>query len=387
MLSSCPKQSRKKADAFTLVELLVVIAIIGVLVALLLPAVQAAREAARRTQCANQVRQIGLSMQNHVSALGVFPTGGTEHSPRISDYVSGTTTSPGNPNGPNKQGLSWGYQLLPYLEQGAIQGINSTEKLRATVVGLYFCPSRRSPSVIGTSGFGISPTDYAAAQPYSWKCPTNTHDFTFPDDRYLPTEVAAQNMRQARQAFWCRNGQWGGEHEKDGSYDGVVVRTPYRITRSAGASNTAEGVKVSGSPSASKPGSITDGTSNTMVVAEKFVRSDIYEGGPIPPGNTRMLSASDDRGWADGWDPDAIRLTGFPPISDSHGACFSDPGLERYCTGDGPDVYFFGSAHTGGINATYADASVHFLSFDIDPVVFNSLGTRNGEEIVDVNDL
>ena len=70
-----PARKHQCRQAFTLVELLVVIAIIGVLVALLLPAVQAAREAARRTQCLNQLRQMGLGVQNHVSALKIFPTG------------------------------------------------------------------------------------------------------------------------------------------------------------------------------------------------------------------------------------------------------------------------------------------------------------------------
>jgi prepilin-type N-terminal cleavage/methylation domain-containing protein len=70
------------ARGFTLVELLVVIAIIGILVALLLPAIQAAREAARRTQCVNQLRQMIVAMQNHVSALQIFPTGGIEPWPR-----------------------------------------------------------------------------------------------------------------------------------------------------------------------------------------------------------------------------------------------------------------------------------------------------------------
>ena len=68
--------------------------------------------------------------------------------------------------------------------------------------------------------------------------------------------------------------------------------------------------------------------------------------------------------------------------------CFgSDVNITARCTGDGPDVFFFGSAHTGGINATFADGSVHFISFDVDVVLFNSLGTRNGEELIDLSEL
>ena len=106
---------------FTLVELLVVIAIIGVLVALLLPAIQAAREAARRTQCLNNVRQMGIAVQNHIDLQKVFPTAGNVPNPNIADYQSGTTTNPGRPNGPNTQGLGAFYQILPYLEQNAAQ--------------------------------------------------------------------------------------------------------------------------------------------------------------------------------------------------------------------------------------------------------------------------
>ena len=125
--------------AFTLVELLVVIAIIGILVALLLPAIQAAREAARRTQCKNQLKQIGLAIHHHVDTYRVFPTGGAGPA-----WTLRITLSGGRPFGPDKQGLNWTYQILPYLEEDAIHGITTQAQLQAAQVPLYVCPSRRS---------------------------------------------------------------------------------------------------------------------------------------------------------------------------------------------------------------------------------------------------
>src|SRR5450432_2122552 len=115
---------------FTLIELLVVIAIIGILVALLLPAIQAARESARRTECKNKLKQIGLAMQNHVDTYKVFPTGGAEYNPLISNYLD----SSGKPYGPDKQGLGWAYQILPYMEEGAIKGITTNDQLQGKVI-------------------------------------------------------------------------------------------------------------------------------------------------------------------------------------------------------------------------------------------------------------
>jgi prepilin-type processing-associated H-X9-DG protein len=101
---------------------------------------------------------------------------------------------------------------------------------------------------------------------------------------------------------------------------------------------------------------------------------------------TGLASYSDDHGWSDGYDPDIMRLTGLQPISDADGSCFASA-TQRYCTGNGVDVFFFGSAHPSGVNAVFADGSVHQISFGVDGIVFNNLGTRNGEETVDITNL
>ena len=131
-----------RTRAFTLVELLVVIAIIGVLVALLLPAVQAARGSARRIQCSNHLKQIGLAFHNHHDTLGHLPTGGWGW-----DYV-------GDPDGgfAENQPGGWTYNILPYIEQQALReiGIGQAGPLKqaglARFVGVpinfYSCPFR-----------------------------------------------------------------------------------------------------------------------------------------------------------------------------------------------------------------------------------------------------
>ena len=166
------------------------------------------------------------------------------------------------------------------------------------------------------------------------------------------------------------------------------MRTPYRILMGATATAPAKGERVPGFPTAVKPGQITDGTSNTLVVSEKVVRFDLYEGGEAEGGGGGV---SDDKGWADGWDPDSVRYTGVPPISDNdQGVCWNDnPAIRRTCIGFQGQipVLFFGSAHSSGVNATFADASGHFITFEVDHLVFNALGTRAGQEIVNVNEL
>ena len=116
------KRSPSGRSGFTLVELLVVIAIIGILVALLLPAIQVARESGRRTTCTNHLKQIGTAVQNHFDVHGRFPDGGEHYnSPRT--FVGWAPPAPASqkisfqPEVAGKQYWGWAYQLLPFLEQ------------------------------------------------------------------------------------------------------------------------------------------------------------------------------------------------------------------------------------------------------------------------------
>lgn len=126
--------------AFTLVELLVVIAIIGTLVGLLLPAVQSSREAARRTQCVNNLRQFGIAIHNHLDVHRFFPSGGWE-------WNDPPTYLQGRPVVGPEQRAGWGFQVLPYVEEGTISDAGPIAAIE-TPLAVFFCPTRRSPQAI-----------------------------------------------------------------------------------------------------------------------------------------------------------------------------------------------------------------------------------------------
>ncbi len=338
----------KKGRGFTLVELLVVIAIIGVLVALLLPAVQAAREAARRTQCINKLRQMGLSMQNYENSFRAFPTGGIHPWPQIEKYSSGS-----KPFAHGKQGLSWAFQLLPYLEQNSVHNLTTTSQISETPVSLYFCPSRRPPTQSPiTNNWMI---DYAGIVP-----------IPEPSSIGKTWEFYLTGRRGCR----SENFFWGGNNnvhtprkaERTSSFSdffGVIVRSSYYVKNDGSAVELGYRAPIGFKD-------IEDGSSNTIVVSEKRMRPDHYDGSEW----------YDDKGWADGWDPDVMRSAACQPSPDSNELGYGRRNDNREFG------FYLGSAHPSGINVVFADASVDSFSYEVDLITFNRMAHRSDGQVL-----
>ncbi len=273
----------RRHSGFTLIELLVVIAIIGILIALLLPAVQKVREAANRISCANNLKQIGLAFQHHHDAYNCFPDGGEL-------WNSTRSMAGGAPAVAPNQGWGWAYQILPFMEQDNVWRQPTDDEVRVAPIKSYFCPSRRAPMIIK----GSAMLDYAG------------------------NAGTDRTGTDTTNGFGLGNGN-----------DGLVVRRP------------------DGTPLRSLlvrlGSSIPDGSSNTLLVAEKRMRLDIL-GSPQP---------DDDQGFTSGWDRDEIRWAVYPPGPDYTGSM------------ETPNNYQFGSSHPSGFNAVFADGSVHMIHYSI----------------------
>jgi prepilin-type N-terminal cleavage/methylation domain-containing protein/prepilin-type processing-associated H-X9-DG protein len=206
----------KRRPAFTLIELLVVIAIIGILMALLVPAVQKVREAAARTQCQNNLKQMGLAMHSFHDANKVFPPGYSASGP----YIDGASdTSPG---------WGWAAFILPYLEQDNVyrqlnlyQPIPSSPAIQ-TMLQVYLCPADLSPQgpfpvpdAFGNALCLAGPTSYAAC------CGNDLSETTDPSGNgvfYRNSQIRIANIRDGtsqtilvgERAWGNANGAWAG---------------------------------------------------------------------------------------------------------------------------------------------------------------------------------
>ena len=298
-----------KRSAFTLVELLVVIAIIGMLVGLLLPAVQQAREAARQMQCGNNLKQQGLASLNHESTTKAMPSGGWD----------GYWVGDGDQGFGETQPGGWTFSLLPYMEQNAVfmlgaNGVIETDqtqkdgaKTRAeTVIPVFNCPSRRP----------------AIAYPYALSAVLiNTTACT-----------VTGKLDYAGNGGDSGNGNWNS---------GGYGTSPNTIAagRTQTKSITCSGVIFF--KSAVTMGEIRDGTSNTYLIGEKYVCNTHYEDGK---------DGGDDIVVYCGNDEDIIRQGNSQPFQD------------RNAIQQGS----FGSAHAGSFGMAMCDGSVQRISYAID---------------------
>ena len=300
----------RRLRAFTLVELLVVIAIIGILIALLLPAVQAAREAARRAQCTNNLKQIGIALHNYHDTVKAFPPA----------YIAYGGTGPYPSSNPEPR-WAWGTFILPFMENRPLYDqIN---------------PNQAMGVMNAAHGATLS---------------TSVDGFLCPSDK---TNVAGN-----RNLHWSFQGS-----------SGMLGKSNYVISESV--ANYDKGTQNAGQHTSFPIASIRDGTSNTMLVAE---RDEVKRWGANWVARRRSTSSVGFR---------VINPPGTPTLADS-GMYTMYPPEPMNSQGVFNGIcarYNVGSNHPGGLNILFCDGSVHFISETIEA----TQGTDCGNSTTNMN--
>lgn len=383
-----------KRQAFTLVELLVVIAIIGILVALLLPAVQAAREAARRTQCVNNMRQLGLAVMNFESANGFLPPGGptcmhTNEGGNAPPYFVAGTQAGGTCYGPN-----WAVQLFSFVEEGNLAALAKIALEDPTIENFANPPDNWDMQTKGTrqwrpfhenvSNLLICPSSgtLGADTPYNDS-----------DDDSSGTGLAHLSKGNYAACFGAGN-SFGAVPSDVAGYTIPEAIRPCAgifgfefITKYPIQARNGKGRRV---------GQVSDGMSKTIMFGELLPWNDPNEQG-IPVDDS-VVQGNDD--WRGAWMIPQMGAgafsTRYPPNArkqfqwDQIAACgtglsdipavFRQIPCEEVSVSDSNQWAAARSAHPGGVNVVMGDASVRFVDNDVDGILWRSEGTRAGDD-------
>jgi prepilin-type N-terminal cleavage/methylation domain-containing protein len=314
---------------FTLVELLVVIAIIGILVAMLLPAVQAAREAARRSQCQNHLKQLSLAFQTHADTHGHYPTGG---------WGGNWLAEPERGFGTGQTG-GWFYNILPFVEEHSLRdvgkGLTRQAKWAAFIerdklaVSIFHCPSRRAVRTY-PNDMGHRPANGQLS----------------PEHARADYAANAGDIEQLE--VHCISVQPRNEAEADNGKPGW----PPTLKEFNGIVYCGSEVKLR---------NVTDGTSNTYSVGEAYLDPEHYEDG--------REHSNDWTVWT-GFQDDQARSTHYSPATGESRAPVQDTAGVRFWES-------FGSSHPGGTFMAYLDGSVRLVNYEVNPEIHRSSGHRS----------